>query len=241
MSGKQQIITIVTLALLMAIFMTFTTAFAGTTTYQYDELDRLIKATYSDGTVIEYAYDEIGNRIQMAAYKPPVADFSATPATGYFPLTVNFSDLTAGNPTAWLWDFGDGFTSTDKNPAHIYNSQGNYTVALTASNFLGTNSKTKTSYITVQAGTTYKVKIASATPTYYNSLQAAYTAAADGATIQCQAVDLTESLSFNLSKTVTLVGGYNPEFTLSSGITTVYGTMNITAGVVSAKSFNLRY
>lgn len=214
-------------------------AFAGATTYQYDELDRL-KNVYYDGVLsIVYDYDEIGNRTQMTT--PPVADFSASSVTGYFPLTVNFTDLSVGIPATWYWDFGDGFTSTDKNPSHTYNSQGNYTVSLIVTNFVGTNTQTKTSYITVQAGTTYKVKIASATPTYYNSLQSAYKAAADGDTIQCQAVELTENLNFCVNKTVTLIGGYNPEFTATSGVTTVHGAMNTTAGAVSAKSFDLKY
>jgi YD repeat-containing protein len=36
---------------------------AGNVTYEYDDLYRLIKATYSDGTVIEYFYDTAGNRV----------------------------------------------------------------------------------------------------------------------------------------------------------------------------------
>ncbi|HEY6871911.1 MAG TPA: PKD domain-containing protein [Geobacteraceae bacterium] len=221
-----------------ALFMTAIICSAGTTSYQYDELDRLKQVTYGDGTIIQYAYDQIGNRLQKNTR--PLPAFSATPVTGYFPLSVNFSDLSNGSPTAWLWDFGDGTTSTVQNPSHTYNSQGNYTVSLTASNSLGTNANTQTNYISVQAGTTYPIKIASATPTYYTSLQTAYNAAANGDTIQCQAVALTENLTFNLGKSVTLVGGYDPTFTSSSGVTTIHGAMNITAGAVASRSFNLQ-
>ena len=38
---------------------------------------------------------------------PPVADFSGTPLSGGAPLSVAFTDLSAGAPTAWAWDFGD--------------------------------------------------------------------------------------------------------------------------------------
>jgi YD repeat-containing protein len=44
--------------------------FAETVTYQYDDLYRLIKATYSDGTVIEYTYDAAGNRLSTIKAPP---------------------------------------------------------------------------------------------------------------------------------------------------------------------------
>jgi PKD repeat protein len=49
-----------------------------------------------------------------------VADFNATPTSGVFPLTVQFYDLSTGGPTNFLWDFGDGEVSTDKNPQHTF-------------------------------------------------------------------------------------------------------------------------
>lgn len=44
--------------------------------------------------------------------------------------TVDFTDL-SGATSDWLWDFGDGSTSTDQNPQHTYASGGTYTVTLT--------------------------------------------------------------------------------------------------------------
>ena len=51
------------------------------------------------------------------------------------PLSVSFTNLTTGATPAvtWLWNFGDGQTSTLKNPFHIYASPGLFTVSLTAS------------------------------------------------------------------------------------------------------------
>lgn len=43
----------------------------------------------------------------ITVYPPVVAEFSAIPLTGTAPLTVDFTDLTQGNPTGWTWDFGD--------------------------------------------------------------------------------------------------------------------------------------
>jgi PKD repeat protein len=79
--------------------------------------------------------------------KPPVADFNANPQEGVIPLSVNFTDATTNEPTAWSWIFGDGGTSQEQNPVHIYTVAGTYTVNLTASNKAGSSSKEKPQYI----------------------------------------------------------------------------------------------
>ncbi|MBD3225483.1 MAG: PKD domain-containing protein [Caldithrix sp.] len=79
----------------------------------------------------------------------PVADFSGTPTSGEAPLTVSFTDQSTNEPTSWSWDFGDGGTSTTQNPTYEYTSAGTYTVSLTATNDFGSDTETKTDYITV--------------------------------------------------------------------------------------------
>jgi Zn-dependent metalloprotease len=79
---------------------------------------------------------------------PPGADFSGSPTSGSVPLTVHFTDLSLGEVSAWLWDFGDGGTSTDQNPSHTYTTLGTFTVSLTATNAFGSDTITKTDYIT---------------------------------------------------------------------------------------------
>ena len=69
----------------------------------------------------------------------PTADFTMNPSRGRVPLTVYFTDNSAGSPTSWFWDFGDGSTSTQRNPVHTYSSTGTYTVLLTVSNSAGRN------------------------------------------------------------------------------------------------------
>lgn len=80
---------------------------------------------------------------------PPVPDFTSDLVTTACDGIINFQDQSALFPTSWLWDFGDGTTSTQANPTHKYNTAGNYTVKLTAGNSNGNNVLTKTSYITV--------------------------------------------------------------------------------------------
>ncbi len=49
-------------------------------------------------------------------------------------IAVQFVDVTQPAPTTWLWNFGDGFTSTDSNPAHVYIIAQTYNVSLTVGN-----------------------------------------------------------------------------------------------------------
>ncbi|HAP69083.1 MAG TPA: hypothetical protein DCR04_05055 [Flavobacteriales bacterium] len=53
--------------------------------------------------------------------------------------TITFTDTTFGNPIAWEWDFGDGNQSIVQNPSHTYSSGGPYTITLTASNGIFTD------------------------------------------------------------------------------------------------------
>jgi len=77
------------------------------------------------------------------------ADFSATPVSGVFPLVVQFSDASTGSITSWLWNFGDGQTSTEQNPQHMYSAAGSYSVSLTVNGPSGSDIETKTDYVNV--------------------------------------------------------------------------------------------
>ncbi len=68
---------------------------------------------------------------------PPDASFSGTPTGGCSPLAVDFMDLSLGDVSSWLWHFGDGGSSTQQNPSHLFASEGVYSVTLTATNSLG--------------------------------------------------------------------------------------------------------
>jgi uncharacterized protein (TIGR02145 family) len=80
------------------------------------------------------------------------AAFTANPTSGIAPLTVNFTDQSANNPTSWQWNFGDGNTSALQSPQHNYQNAGNYTVQLTVTNSHGSDTEIKTNYIAVTPG-----------------------------------------------------------------------------------------
>ena len=78
---------------------------------------------------------------------PPVANFSANPTSGIKPLTVQFSDESTNIINSWLWDFGDGSTSTAQNPYHTYSSLGIFTVTLTVTGPDGSDTMQMVDYI----------------------------------------------------------------------------------------------
>ncbi len=80
---------------------------------------------------------------------PPVAGFMASDTAFDCSGVVQFTDLSTNDPTSWLWNFGDGSTSTLQNPIHQYTTNGTYTVILKATNTHGTGTATIASYITI--------------------------------------------------------------------------------------------
>jgi PKD repeat protein len=109
----------------------------------------------------------------------PVAAFSGTPTSGPRPLNVQFSDESTGVIDTYNWDFGDGHTSSQTNPSHNYPTIGSYTVNLTVTGIGGSNSTTKTGYITV--GDVPPVAGFSGTPTSgQKPLNVAFTDASTG-------------------------------------------------------------
>lgn len=81
------------------------------------------------------------------------ADFTANPTTGAAPLNVQFHDRSTGSPTNWFWDFGDGQTAAGvKDPSHVYQYGGKYSVTLTVTLGDELDRVTKSDFITVIGG-----------------------------------------------------------------------------------------
>ncbi len=82
----------------------------------------------------------------------PVALFSADVTSGCAPLTVQFTDESQGNVTAWQWSFPGGTpaSSTEQHPLVTYTQPGAYDVTLEVSNVAGNHMLVQTQYILVQ-------------------------------------------------------------------------------------------
>lgn len=120
----------------------FTNGSTGGTSYLWDFGDgntsTAVSPTHTFGSVGSYnvcliATNSCGSdtacQIVSVSCAPPVANFTNT-NTG---VTAQFTDQTSGPITSWLWNFGNGQTSTAQNPTHTYASQGTYNVCLIAS------------------------------------------------------------------------------------------------------------
>jgi len=98
------------------------------------------EARIMDGIVDMGAYESLGTIL-------PVAQFSVDAIEGLIPFTANFADESLGDVISWAWDFGDGGSSTEQNPSHIYNEAGLFTVSLTVTGENGSTVETKTDLI----------------------------------------------------------------------------------------------
>lgn len=141
-------------------FFYYNTAYTDLSGYYNDTIWNV---TIPSGTVFVSTYDCNSNVVQaMLTFTNPnqslthdflictvqpvscTAEFTYSVDPGN-PLLVNFTDQSTGNINSWMWNFGDGQTSTLQNPSHQYAQQGTYTVTLLVqgadSNCYGTHSE----------------------------------------------------------------------------------------------------
>jgi PKD repeat protein len=104
-------------------------------------------------TVTNEAGSDTASDVYIMVYEVPVkptAAFTAAVTTGEAPLTVEFVDTSTGGVTSRYWDFEDGTNSAaSKTVIHTFNNPGTYTVTLTVTNDVGSDSLSKSDYITV--------------------------------------------------------------------------------------------
>jgi PKD repeat protein len=94
---------------------------------------------------------------QTVPFNNILANFTCNVTQGYAPLSVKFNDTSTGAPTNWNWNFGDGNNSNEQNPTHAYSTPGKYSVTLTVSNSVGSNTTTKLDCINVSSSPTVTI------------------------------------------------------------------------------------
>lgn len=199
-----------------------------TVQYQYDEMNRLKQATYGDGTVIIYNYDEIGNLLSQTVNKPSMYTITVAQSTGGTIAPSTTSVTNHGYATFYITP-DSGYHIVDIIVDNV--SQGAWQ-SYTFSNV--------SAYHTITASFTQNPPFRIVGRGDYSTLQAAYDGAADGDTIKCQSVTFTGSLTANRNISVTIDGGYNSDYTSNPTKTTLIGMVSINSGTVNIKNFNLQ-
>lgn len=121
--------------------LTFLWNFGDGTTSTVDNPTHLYAST-GNYTVTLYAFDSTScNKIDstsstISVMGLPVAAFTASPVPPQENTPTQFTNLSVGAVT-YLWNFGDGDSSTEVNPRHLFLATGTYNVCLTATNSAG--------------------------------------------------------------------------------------------------------
>jgi hypothetical protein len=207
-------------AVTILILILVNASFASLVNYTYDDLNRLEKVEYEDGTIIDYYYDEVGNRTQRIVTITLIdTDSDGMPDSFENQYGLNPNDpLDAGydNDTDGLTNLEEYLAGTDP-----------------------TDSDTDDDLIVDGSDgcpLTLPVRIAG-TSNYFFMLQTAYDNAVNLDLIKSHIATLTGDFNINAAKTVTLEGGYECDYTTITGNTTVIGNMNISDGEAAIENF----
>jgi len=128
--------------------------------YEVDGVFDLIDLTPPEGSAVPLSLAigfQIGAVRAPASPPAPSASFTGTPLTGNAALSVTFTDASTGTPTSWLWEKNSGSgwvnfagTPTAQNPTESF-AAGTWSVRLTATNAGGSDTQTRTNYLTASS------------------------------------------------------------------------------------------
>jgi len=143
--------------------------------------------------------DSMSQTIGVSPVSALAADFSFSPDSPTLGQTLSFFDTSTGYPTAWQWDFGDGATSTVRNPSHPYATAGAQLVTLTVK--AGSNSSSISKTISV----THADIIQAASPSFAD-VRAAISSAQAGDTVLVPAGEARWTQPLEITKPIKLIG-----------------------------------
>ena len=219
MSLKVKCGKLIVLVTTVLIFILVNASFASLVTYTYDDLNRLKKAEYEDGTVIDYNYDEVSNRSQRIV-SITFIDSDGDQMPDSFenqyglnpndPLDADYdNDIGGPDGLTNLQEYLAGTDPTDRDTDDDLLIDGSDSCPLIL-----------------------PIRIAG-TSDYFFMFQTAYDNAGNLQLIKSHVDTLTGDLNINAPKTVTLEGGYECDYANSTGITSINGDLNISDGEVT--------
>ena len=119
-------------------------------THQYTQPGTYTVSLTVDGSL---GSDTLAWEDRVVVLNDPTAAFSARPTQGLVPLDVAFEDQSLGaGLSAWSWDFGDGGTSTETDPTHVYVWPGTYPVQLTVTGSNGSDTTLVDAFVLAENG-----------------------------------------------------------------------------------------
>ncbi|RYE16577.1 MAG: PKD domain-containing protein, partial [Sphingobacteriales bacterium] len=161
-----------------------------------------------------------GMLLSEVSYGQLIANFTSNTTGGCSPILVQFTDQSTGNPTSWLWNLGNGTTSTLQNPSSTYITPGLYTVTLTVSSGPSSNTKTLTSYINVLPAPFANFVVSDSTlscpPKTVQFTNLSIPGSTGSATYLWDFGDGTTSTASNPSHTYTTGGNYNVSLSVTN-------------------------
>jgi len=148
-----------TLTVIVLLFTSVIASYSESVQYVYDELNRLIQIRYGDGTVINYSYDQAGNRIAGSIPDTTPPTTTASPAGGVYntpqSVTLICNEGQGGSGCDKIYYTTDGTTPTTSSPV----SSSPITISVTttlkffARDLAGNDEAVKTQTYTISTGT----------------------------------------------------------------------------------------
>ncbi|MBA4373673.1 MAG: hypothetical protein C0402_12540 [Thermodesulfovibrio sp.] len=150
---------------------------------------------------------------------------------------VSFTDTSTNTPTSWHWNFGDTTSGTAQNPLHQYSASNIYPVTLTAT---GSGVSPQVT-IAVPVSSCFLNVTHIAGSGSYGTLLDTYTAASTGNVIEMQATTVgTAPVFSDLSKAVTLMGGFDCNYLVNNWVSTITGPVTISGGAITISNLAIQ-